>query len=330
VVQLLTAVAGDLPHRSGTVRLNRAAAPPAPLGPGPAGFSPEAVFVLGGIAQNVGSILAKSIFDEVRPATVAVIRVVFAAVVLLGLSWRQWLPALTGSTPAAGRRWTRAELRTSAVFGIAIALMNLFFFLAIDRLDLGKGAAIEFIGPIAVAAAQTRTRRNAVAVSLAVAGVALLSGLEIGGNPLGLLFIFLASAMWAVYIVIGSRVARQDRGLAGLGIGLVAGAIVIGPFGAAGIGAVVGSPRLLALCCAVGLFTTVIGYGLEQNVLRRIPTERFALLLALLPVNATFIAFIALDERPSGPALVGIALVVGGVVLQQRRDPPHHAEEPAS
>lgn len=284
--------------------------------------------MLAGVAQNIGSILAKSLFDEVRPATVAVVRVVFAAVVLLALSWRQWLPIVTGSTNAGFRRWTRAELGTSAVFGIAIASMNLFFFLAIDRIDLGKGAAIEFIGPIAVAAAQTRTRRNAIAVGLAVVGVALLSGLEIGGNPLGLLYIFIASGMWAVYIVVGSRVARQDRGLAGLGIGLVFGAIAIAPFGARGIGAVIESPQLLVLCCAVGLFTTVIGYGLEQNVLRRIPTERFALLLALLPVNATFIAFIALDERPSPLELFGIALVVGGVLLQQRRDPPQPADDP--
>ena len=286
------------------------------------------MFVLGGIAQNIGSILAKSLFDEVQPATVAVVRVVFAAVVLLALSWQQWMPVFTGYESTSVRRWTRADLGASAIFGIAIALMNLFFFLAIDRIDLGKGAAIEFIGPIAVAAAQTRTRRNALAVGLAIVGVALLSGLEIGGNPLGLLFIFLASGMWAVYIVIGSRVARQDRGLAGLGIGLVFGAVVISPFGASGLAAVIDSPKLLVLCCAVGLFTTVIGYGLEQNVLRRIPIERFALLLALLPVNATFIAFIALDERPTALELLGIALVVAGVIVQQRRDPPQPADDP--
>ena len=286
------------------------------------------MFVVAGISQNIGSILAKSLFSEVRPGTVALIRVVFASVVLLALSWRQWLPVFTGYSSPTTQRWTRADLTTSAMFGIAIALMNLFFFLAIDRIDLGKGAAIEFIGPIAVAASRTRTRRNAVAVSLAVIGVALLSGLEISENPLGLMFIFLASGMWAAYIVVGARVARQDRGLAGLGIGLIFGSIVIAPFGARSLGSVVASPRLLALCCAVGLFTTVIGYGLEQHVLRRIPTERFALLLALLPVNATFIAFIALDERPSAIDLVGIGCVVAGVVLQQRDDRPTVLDDP--
>ena len=293
------------------------------------GFSPEAVFVLSGISQNIGTILAKSLFNDIRPATVAWIRVAFAAVVLAAISWKQWSPWSAAAADPA-RRWTRADLGASAVFGISIALMNLFFYLAIDRLELGKGMAIEFIGPIAVAASRTRTRRNALAVLLAVTGVALLSGFEFGGNKLGLLFIFLASAMWATYIVLGSHVARQDRGLAGLGVGLLFGAVVLTPFGLASSGHTFSSPHLVLSCCAVGLFTTVIGQGLDQGIMRRISPGRFALLLALLPVNATFIAYIALDERPSALDLVGIAFVLAGVITQQRDAPPALVDEPLS
>ena len=71
--------------------------------------------------------------------------------------------------------------------------MNLFFYLAIQHLDLGKGVAIEFIGPITVAALRTRTSRNAIALVLAVVGVVILSGLELGNEPLGLIYIFLTS-----------------------------------------------------------------------------------------------------------------------------------------
>ena len=63
--------------------------------------------------------------------------------------------------------------------------MNLCFYLGIDRLPLGKSVVIEFIGPIAVAAWFTRTRRNTVALVLAAAGVVILSGVEVGGDPLG-------------------------------------------------------------------------------------------------------------------------------------------------
>lgn len=286
------------------------------------GFSPEAIFVLSGISQNIGSILAKSLFGEVEPATVAWIRVSFAALVLLGLTWRKWWPGIDrrGATGSA-RSWTRADFGASAIFGISIALMNLFFYLAIDRLELGKGLTIEFIGPIAVAATRRRTRRNAIAVALAVVGVCLLSGVEIGTNGLGLVYILCASAMWATYIVLGSKVARQERGLAGLGVGLMFGAVVLAPFGAPSSGAVFTAPRLLALCCLVGMLNSVVGYSLDQHVMRRIPTHRFALLLALLPVSASFIAFIALDERLSLIDMLGIAFVLAGVIYQQRDAP---------
>lgn len=275
------------------------------------GLSPEAIFVLSGISQNIGSILAKSLFGEVEPATVAWIRVTFAAIVLLAFTSR--------SMWRAERPWTTADFGASAIFGVSIAFMNLFFYLAIDRLELGKGLTIEFIGPIAVAATRRRTKRNAVAVALALVGVGLLSGIELhGANGLGVFYILCASAMWATYIVLGSRVARQDRGLAGLGVGLVFGALVLTPFGAPSSGPVFDSPRLLALCCVVGLTNSVIGYSLDQHVMRRIPTHRFALLLALLPVTASFIAFIALDERLSALDIVGILFVLAGVVYQRR------------
>jgi inner membrane transporter RhtA len=217
-------------------------------------------------------------------------------------------------------RWTRSELLAAAVFGVATAAMNLFFYLAIDRIDLGKAVTIEFIGPIAVAAVATRSVRNGVALLFAVAGVVVLGGGEIEGNALGLVFIGLASAMWAVYIVIGSRVARLDRGIAGLGIGLAIGALVIAPAGAPWSGEVWTSPRLLVLCLLVGVFSNAIGYGIDQFTMRRIPIRRFSLLLALLPVTAALIGWLVLDQRPSTIEMIGIALVLVGVIVQEREE----------
>jgi inner membrane transporter RhtA len=267
---------------------------------------PEALFVLSAIAQYVGAVIAVGLFDEVEPQTVAWFRVIGAAgaLVLVSRAWRE--------------RWTRAELLAAAAFGVATALMNLFFYLAIDRIDLGKAVTIEFIGPIAVAAVATRSARNAVALLFAVAGVVVLGGGEIEGNAIGLLFIGLASAMWAAYIVIGSRVARLDRGVAGLGVGLAIGVLAIAPVGAPGSGDVWTSPRLLVLCLLVGIFSNAIGYGIDQFTMRRIPIRRFSLLLALLPVTAAFIGWLVLDQQPSTIELFGIALVLVGVVVQER------------
>jgi len=277
--------------------------------------SPEALFVLSGISQYTGSVVAVNLFEEVRPATVALFRVMSAAAVVLAMSWRYQ------------RRWDRASLVGAAVFGIATATMNLFFYLAIDRLPLGKSVVLEFIGPVAFAAAFTRTRRNTVALLLAASGVVILSGVELGGEPLGLVYIFGASAMWAAYIVLGKRVAALDRGLSGLGVGLAIGALAIAPFGISGSGEVVGSARLLGLCVLVGALSSAIGYTIDQVVMRRIPTRRFALLLALLPVTAMVVGFIALDQTPSATDLLGAALVIAGVLSQERDEITPQQEE---
>lgn len=183
---------------------------------------------------------------------------------------------------------------------------------------MGKGVAIEFIGPILVAAVRTRSRRNALSLGCAAIGVAVLSGVELSDEPLGLLFIFLASAMWATYIVVGSRVAQQNRGVSGLGLGLLIGAIVITPIGAPTSGPVWSAPHLIIACMFVGVLSNAVGYGIDQSILRRIPIRRFSVLLALLPVTATVVAFIALDQRPNAIDLFGMALVLAGVVIQER------------
>ena len=268
--------------------------------------TPEALFVLSALSQYVGAAIAVSVFDEVEPQTVAWFRVIGAALALLAVA------------RGVGRGWTRSQLAAAAIFGVATALMNTFFYLAIDRIDLGKGVAIEFLGPIAVAAVMTRTSRNAAALVLTIGGVATLGGVEIGDNALGVVFVLAASAMWATYIVVGSRIAQIGRGLAPLAVGLSIGAVALTPIGAPWSGPVWASPTLLALCLLTGVFSNAIGYGIDQFVLRRIPIRRFSLLLALLPVTALVVGWVVLDQRPSVVDLVGISLVLVGVALQER------------
>jgi inner membrane transporter RhtA len=270
---------------------------------------PELFFICSATAQYIGAVIAFNLFDRLAPASVAWLRVISAALILLVFSARRL---------RAQGKWTKDELVSAASFGIAVAFMNLTFYLAIDRLDLGKGVAIEFIGPICVAAWQTKSRRNAGALGLATLGVVILSGFELGNEPLGLLFIFLASACWAAYIVVGSRVAQLNRGVSGLGVGLAIGVVAIAPFGAPQSGPAWGSPSILGLCLLVGLFSNALGYGIEQSIMRKIPVRRFSVLLALLPVTAVVFGFLFLDQTPTFVDMIGIALVLTGVVVQQR------------
>ena len=262
--------------------------------------------MLSAVAQYIGAVIAVLLFDQVEPQTVAWFRIIGASIALLVVS-RGWRSG-----------WTRPQLVSVSVFGITTALMNICFYLAIDRIDLGKGVTIEFIGPITVAAIATRSIRNGVALAFAIVGVVVLGGVEIADNLDGLFFILLASALWAGYIVLGARVAQVDRGVAGLGLGLCIGAIVTTPIGAPWSGPVWLSPTLLAACLLVGVFSNAIGYGIDQFTMRRIPIRRFSLLLALLPVTASVIGWIVLGQQPSALDVVGITLVLVGVAVQER------------
>ncbi len=266
----------------------------------------EALFVVSALSQYIGASIAVKRFDEVAPIGVAWLRVVGAAGALLAVN------------RGFGGKWTKPDLKAAAFLGMATALMNGFFFLAIDRLPLGKGVTIEFIGPIAVAAWLTRSRRNALALAFAALGVVVLSGGEISGEPLGLLFILLASAMWAGYIVTATRVAKLDRGTAGLGVGLGLACLALAPVGLPMAIPAFASWGLLALCLLVGVFSNAIGYGLDQFIMRRISTRRYAVMLALLPATAVIVGFVVLDQRPTVTDLVGVALVLVGLSIQDR------------
>lgn len=284
-------MAGNLSYRSRSVRLTRV---------------PEVLFIASGIAQYIGALIAISLFDRVPPQTVAWFRGIGAAAALLIISPRFW------------RGWTRGDFQAIAILGCATAAMNLFFYLAIARIDLGKSVAIEFIGPILVAAWLTRSRRNAAALILAVVGVIILGGTEIADNAWGMFFILAASAMWAIYILAGAKVARLNRQMAGLGIGLGIGAIAMTPIGAPWSGPVWIAPTLLIAALATGVFSNAIGYGIDQIVLRKIPVRRFSVLLALLPVTAVIMGWIWLGQQPLTIEWLGIALVVAGLAVQQR------------
>ncbi len=266
----------------------------------------EALFITGAVTQYIGAAIAVDLFDEMAAQGVAWLRVVGAAIILT--AWRRpWR-----------RPWNRHDLVLAAMFGTVLTTMNLIFYLAIDRLDLGTAVAIEFAGPIAVAVAGTRTRRNAAAIVLAVAGVVLLAKVQPEGSTTGVALALAAAVLWAGYIVLGSRVAKSGAAVDGLGAGMVAGAFVLAPFCAGSVGPAVDRPTLAVLAMATGLLSSVIPYALDQVSLSRMPAARFALLLALLPVTATLVGAVWLGQVPSGTEVIGIALVVAAVATRDR------------
>jgi inner membrane transporter RhtA len=271
------------------------------------------LFVLGGVSMYVGAALAVGLFDRLAPSAVAVLRLIGAAAVLL--AWRR-PPAVAWR----GRRFARAT-----AFGLATGLMNLAFYEAIARLPLGTAVAVEFCGPVAVAAIASRRPRDVAAVLLAAAGVLLIADVRWSGEPWGVVWALAAATMWAAYILLGARVATAGNGLDDLAVGFGASAVLLSPvllFGNPGGAAALVDPVVLGLGLGVGVLSSVVPYVLDQVVLRRVGTARFAVLLALLPATATVVGLVLLAQLPGPAEALGIAAVVGAVALRSRDGDP--------
>ncbi len=267
---------------------------------------PPVFFITGAVSLYWGAALAVIAFRTVSPVGLAWLRVVGAALIML--SWRR---------PWRGQ-WSWPRLRLVAAFGTALVAMNFSFYLAIGRLSLGTATAIEFLGPIVVAAVTTRTRRDLLALVLALAGVGLLADVQRRGSASGVLFALLAATLWAFYILLGSRVAVMGEGIDSLAVGMAIGALVFAAIGLPAALPAFGRPMTLLLGLSLGLFSNVIPYALDQVVLRRVRAGQFALLLSLLPATAAVMGFIVLHQVPLPVEAVGIILVVLAVGLRSR------------
>jgi inner membrane transporter RhtA len=252
----------------------------------------------------------------------------FARLDVLGVAWLRVASAaavfalwrLLGRL-AVGERWTLAAL------GAVLAVMNSAFYLAVDRLPLSTVGAIEFLGTVILAAAGARTWRNAGALALTTAGVAVITTIRIAGQPLGFAFAFANCALFMLYIVLGHRIANaggeRSTGIDRLGMAMLIAAVAATPWGLGGALPAFRHPFLLLAGIGVGVCSSVIPYVTDQLAMARLPRATFSLMLALLPVFATVIGALVLRQIPTVQDAAGIMLVVLGVAIHQQERKKH-------
>jgi len=199
--------------------------------------------------------------------------------------------------------------------------MNLAFYESLDRLPLGTAVALEFAGPVLVAAFGSRSVRDVAALLLVVSGVVLIADVRWAGSMLGVLFALSAAVLRPGYVVLGTRAAQAGPGVDGLTVRLGVAAVVLSPL-ALGTGPLWASPRLLVVGVGIGVLSTVVPFVLDQVVLRRMGQSRSAQLLALLAVTATAIGLLVLRQVPTPPEVLGILAVVCGLTIRTRREGP--------
>jgi inner membrane transporter RhtA len=270
---------------------------------------PHLYFVMSAVFHYLGPAFAVLLFARVGVLGVAWMRIAAAAVIFA--AWRRPWRAVA-DLDADGRRllWT---------WGAVLAVMNACFYIAIDRLPLGTVAAIEFLPVIALAALGARTPRNVLALLLAVAGVYLLTDVQLVAEPVGIAFAFANAGLFSAYIVLAHRASRYEgmSGIDGLAAAMLIAAVAVTPIGGWQALPAFADPVALAAGVGVGVSSSVIPYVTDQLAMRRLPRPTYALMVSLLPATATVIGVLILAQIPSAAELAGVALVVAAIAAHR-------------
>ena len=278
---------------------------------------PPVTLVLSGIVSiQFGAALGATLFDDVGPAGASLLRLGFAAVIMV---------VLARPRP---REHAAVDLRLAALFGVVLGAMNYTFYEALDRIPLGVAVTIEFAGPLAVAVATSRRRLDLVWAGFAAVGILLLAnpfGVN-GVDPTGLAFALVAAACWAAYILIAQRAGQRFDGMRGLAMAMVVAALVPLVPGLAQGGTDLLSPPVLAVGAAVALLSSVIPYSLETEALRRLPANVFGVFMSLEPAVAALAGFLVLSQSLGARDLIAVAFVVAASIGVSQTAAPMPAE----
>ncbi len=253
-----------------------------------------------------GTSLAKGLFPFVGAEGTTTYRLVFSTLLLMAF-WRPWR-----------RAWTWADAPILVLFGATLGLMNLLFYNAIKTVPFGLAIAVEFTGPLAVALWSSKKPLDFVWIVLAVAGMGLIlplgnaSGADMQAaaiDPVGIAYALGAGACWAVYIVVGQRVADRIGAFA-TPMGMLVAALLVTPVGISVAGSSLLNPEWMLAGLGIALLSSAIPYSLEMYSLKHLPKQTFSILLSLEPAVGALAGWLVLSEQLSTQQLGAIGLIM--------------------
>lgn len=258
------------------------------------------------LSVQVGAAFAKSLFGHVSPTAMSWLRLVFASLILLSIRpfLRRRMRAARPN-PAPRRNWP-----IGLAYSVCLVGMNWSIYQAFERIPLGVGVTLEFLGPLAVAVAGSRRLHHLGWAALAALGVVGLEWSPSHLDRIGVAFALLAGACWGGYIVLGAKV-----GLTWPDLDAVTLACTLGALGLAIPALVAGSstlwhPKVLAIGLMIGLMSSVLPYGMELIALRTVPPRVFGILMSLEPVAAALAALVILSEHLGWSEWAAMACIV--------------------
>ena len=237
-------------------------------------------------------------------------------------------------------RTNRRELLYLAAFGVfGVAFVQLFYFLAIHRLQIGVSLLIQYLGPLFVAlfaffVLKEHVRgRIWVALALALGGLTLVVDLWHGVSldGLGVLFSLCSAVTFAGYMLLAERAVGRRDPLSLLCFGFFFATLFWAiaqpwwsfPFDVPGRSvSLLGHlsdlhlPIWLLMAWMI-LLGTIAPFFLIVGSMRHITATRAGILAMVEPVVASLVAWAWLGETLNGTTLAGGAIVLCGIVLAQ-------------
>ena len=271
---------------------------------------------------QLGSALSVPLISVVGPAGTAWLRLSMGAVIFLILA----RPPL--------RQVRRTDLPALLGLGVATGMVTMSFLAAIERIPLGTAVAIEFLGPLTVAAVRSHSRRALAWPALAAVGVVLLTEPWQGTiNLAGVGFALLAAVGWGTYIVLTQRIGDRFDGISGLSLTIPIAALTAAVFGIPQAAGHI-TPQVLLAALGLALLLPVLPFALELLALRHMNPAAFGTLMAVEPALGVTLGLLVLNQVPTGSQIFGIILVVlAGTAAQLtggRRVRPPTTGEPTS
>jgi inner membrane transporter RhtA len=253
---------------------------------------------------QAGASIAKTLIPRIGAPATAALRVGLGALIvaLLQRPWRD-MPST--------RAW-----RPLTIYGLSLGTMNLVFYMSLRTIPLGVAVALEFTGPLAVAAFSSRRPSHFLWLGLAVAGLLFLLPLNFTSSrldPVGVAFALAAGACWAIYIVFGQR-AGAVQGASASAWGMLIASLVTVPIGAASGGAKLLDVSILPFGLAVAVLSSSLPYTLEMFGLRTLTARVFGTLMSLEPAFGALAGLVFLGERLTSVQTLAIAAVMAASI----------------
>jgi drug/metabolite transporter (DMT)-like permease len=251
--------------------------------------------------------------DQLEPSAVVLGRLVIGVLVLLPLV------VIRGG----GLRPLRGHVLPLVILGAlnnAVPFWLLGF--AETRLDSGLTAVIQAAAPIftvllagRIDPSQRVRGVRLVGIAIGFVGVALLVGVQDGGQVAAALAVVGTALCYAASVLFAGRTMKTLPPLL-VSVGqLGCAAILIAPIGLAQLPSEAPSTKTIAAVVALGALGSGIAYLLYFAIIASAGASRAILVTYLVPAFALFYGAVFLDEEISVSALGGLALILGGVAL---------------